>query len=134
MFNVSIGINTATVSAKVRELEHIWELMVPALMAAGFDLESQIMYSLHDYIERSGKFYVTSKVDFDNIMAGVKKDGYEEGVAWAKSHTEALVNEHRELLDENWQAGYDAGLLAGKCNAAKSSSEECEGQSLCGND
>ena len=115
MFNVSIGINTATVSAKVRELEHIWELMVPALMAAGFDLQSQIMYSLHDYIERSGEFYVTSKVDFDNIMAGERKNGYAEGVAWAKSHTE---DDHRELLDEQWQAGYDAGLLAGKCNAA----------------
>lgn len=88
MFNVSIGINTATVSAKVRELEHIWELMVPALMAAGFDLQSQIMYSLHDYIERSGEFYVTSKVDFDNIMAGERRDGFEEGVRYAKSGSE----------------------------------------------
>lgn len=99
MFNVSIGINTATVSAKVRELEHIWELMVPALMAAGFDLEAQIMYSLHDYIERNEKFYVTSKEDFDNIMAGERRAGFEEGVRYAKS-----------------------------------SSEECESQSLCGND
>lgn len=99
MFNVSIGIETAMVSAKVRELQDVWELMVPALMAAGFDLEIQIIYSLHDFVEKSGKFIVTEE----------------------------------KYFDEAYQNGYIAGLEEGRRNA-KSSSEECEGQSLCGND
>jgi hypothetical protein len=99
MFNVSISIDNASVSSTANSMEDVWALMVPALMAAGFDLEVQIIYSLHDFVEKSGEFYVTSKVDFDNIMAGARRDGFEEGVRYAKS-----------------------------------SSEECEGQSFCGND
>lgn len=89
MFNVSIAIDNATVSAKVNELQDIWDLMVPALMARGFDPEHQIMWSLHEYVERSEKFLVTSQEDFDNILAGVKKDGFEEGVRYAKSGGES---------------------------------------------
>lgn len=85
MFNVSISIDNASVSSTANSMEDVWALMVPALMAAGFDLEVQILYSLHDYVEKDGKYLVMSQEDFDSILAGVKKDGFEEGVAYAKS-------------------------------------------------
>ena len=69
MFNVSISIDTATVSSKANSLDDVWALMMPALMAAGYDLEVQILYSLHDYVEKDGKYPVMSQEDFDNILA-----------------------------------------------------------------
>lgn len=117
MFNVSIAIDNATVSSKANSLEDIWELMVPALMAAGFDLEIQIIYSLHDFVERSGKFIVTEQKYFDEAWQNGYIAGKEEAMTIAKSNTEALVNDYSGLIYEEWHAGYEAGLLAGKCNA-----------------
>lgn len=118
MFNVSISIDNASVSSTANSMEDVWALMVPALMAAGFDLELQIMYSLHDYVEKSGKFIVTEEKYFEEAYQNGYIAGKEEGVAWARSNTEALVDEYKAMLDDQWQAGYEAGLLAGKCNAA----------------
>lgn len=88
MFNVSIGIDTATVSGKANSLEDIWELMVPALMAAGFDLEIQIIYSLHDFVEKSGKFIVTEEKYFEEAYQNGYIAGLEEGKRNAKSSSE----------------------------------------------
>jgi hypothetical protein len=95
MFNVSIAINNATVSSKANSLEDIWELMVPALMAAGFDLEVQIIYSLHEYVERSGKFIVTEQKYFDE--AG--NNGYNAGMEAGASEA---------VYDSGYKAGWDA--------------------------
>lgn len=122
MFNVSISIDDTTVSTKINGVDDFWPLMIPALLARGFEFPFQIMFSLHDFIETDGKFIVISKEDFDLITDGVKKDGFEEGVASARSNTEALVDDYDKGYetgwDKGWQAGYEAGLLAGKCNAA----------------
>lgn len=95
MFNVSIAIDNATVSSKANSLEDIWELMVPALMAAGFDLEVQIIYSLHEYVERSGKFIVTEQQYFDEAWHNGYNAGMEAGASEA-------------VYDSGYKAGWDA--------------------------
>lgn len=95
MFNVSIAIDNATVSSKVHELQDVWELMVPALMAAGFDLEIQIMYSLHDFVEKEGKFIVTEQQYFDEAY----QNGYIAGMEAGASEA---------VYGSGYKAGWDA--------------------------
>ena len=85
MFNVSISIDNASVSSTANSMEDVWALMVPALMAAGFDLEVQILYSLHDYVEKDGKYLVMSQEDFDKILDEARQESFEEGLVYAKS-------------------------------------------------
>lgn len=118
MFKVSISIGDATVSSKANSIDDVWDLLIPAFMAAGFDQEIQVLYSLHDYVEKGGKYLVMSQEDYDLTIDCAKKEAFEEGVASARSNTEALVDDYKVMLDEQWAAGYEAGLLAGKCNAA----------------
>lgn len=131
MFNVSIAIDNATVSAKVNELQDIWDLMVPALIARGFDLEHQIMWSLHEYVERSEKFLVTSQEDFDNILAGVKKDGFEEGY---KQGNRDEYDRLTSLLPKDRKERYNAGFEDGVRYAKSGGESKSKDQSFCGND
>lgn len=84
MFNVSISIDDATVSAKINGVDDFWPLMIPALLARGFEFPFQILFSLHDYVESDGKYLVMSKEDYDLTIDCAKKEAFEEGVAWAK--------------------------------------------------
>ena len=61
MFNVSISIDDTTVSTKINGVDDFWPLMIPALLARGFDFPFQILFSLHDYVESDGKYVVIEK-------------------------------------------------------------------------
>lgn len=115
MFNVSISIDNASVSSTANSMEDVWALMVPALMAAGFDLDVQILYSLHDYVEKDGKYLVMSQEDFDSILAGVKKDGFEEGYKKGNQdeyeRATPLIAKDRV---EKYNAGFEDGVKYAK--------------------
>ena len=131
MFNVSISIDTATVSSKANSLDDVWALMMPALMAAGYDLEVQILYSLHDYVEKDGKYLVMSQEDFDNILAGVKKDGFEEGY---KQGNRDEYDRLTSLLPKDRKERYNAGFEDGVRYAKSGGESKSKDQSFCGND
>ena len=131
MFNVSIAIDNATVSSKANSLENVWELMVPALMAAGFDLEIQVIYSLHDFVERSGKFIVTER----DVLAEAYQNGYNAGLE--EGYKKGNRDEYERvfpLIAKDRAEKYNAGFEDGVKYAKSGGKIQSKDQSLCGND
>ena len=91
MFNVSISIDDVMVSTKINGVDDFWLLMIPALLARGFEFPFQIMYSLHNYVEKDGKHVVIEKAEaeklecFDTVYDSGYKAGWDARGEYEKS-------------------------------------------------
>lgn len=125
---VKIKINDASLFANVIELDEVWSLIIPAMMASGYCYETA-KDSLYDWMESNHSEFLAEHSE-------PKCSETPEMEEWGKEYDEGYLDgyngEERAKDSKAYQVGFEDGNRAFEEESCSES--ESESQSTCGND
>lgn len=125
---VKIKINDASLSANVIELDEVWSLIIPAMMASGYCYETA-KDSLYDWMESNHSEFLAEHSEPKDS----EEDSMEDwGAEYDNGYTDGYNGEEPVSDSKAYRQGHEDGERA--YEEESGSESESESQSTCGND